>query len=437
MVIGDFEAGIERMSRIVGPFILMLVCAIFGLHRACSEGGMAALSNTAVSGEGNTILSPLGYEGGGRFTSIAFNPANPQVILIGSDVSGVFKSVDGGDSFSPKCEGLEEFAVADMDFFTEDSNHVVLLTDNGIYLSSDQGERWEKKSSAVRYNSRRLGDRLIVFHDGMLWVATDSAGVFRIRPTTGPWAPEEVSGLAGKQVSSLALHRGVLYAGTSQGVYKLRHGEWIPACDGLDPGAMRIENVICHTSGRIYLVERSMGVYAWNDAKKAWDHRGIGFIRQWTDRPQGFKAVAVHPSNPDILLLATYPETWPYMLYKSTDAGRSWTVREKFEMNLKASETSAKSLTDVEEIRFSPSEPSNVFITDWTNVWRSDNEGESWKQVYKGLQNTVVNDIVFHPLNESKLFLALSDNGLAASSDGGRTWNRRTVGLPDLSLIHI
>ena len=400
---------------------------VFVLILAVVAGFLAGVVNASE----DVALFPLGYEGGGRFTAVAVSPADPNIVLVGSDVCGVFKSVDGGETFHPVCSGLQEFAVADILFSPLDPDRVFLLTDAGLYLSRDRGENWEEKSRTVRYNSRRLGAHLMLFDKGALWVATDSSGVFRVIPEGRVWTVTEVEGLQGTQVCGLAQCGGGLYAATGRGVFALAGNRWEYACNDLDPEHILIENIIGLPSDRMYLVEHTRGVYAWDAKSRSWEHRGIGLIRGLLDRSKGFKGLGVDPKNPDELFLCTCPKTWPYLVYKSSDGGKSWSATKDFRLNPQASETFAKRLADPEKIAYSPGIPGTIFLTDWFNVWRSRDGGNVWEQVYRGLRNTVVNDIQAYPAGSSRLLAALSDNGLVESKDGGKTWKRKAAGLPD------
>jgi photosystem II stability/assembly factor-like uncharacterized protein len=127
--------------------------------------------------------------------------------------------------------------------------------------------------------------------------------------------------------------------------------------------------------------------------------------------------------------MSTDPEVWPHLLYKSSDAGKSWRKISSFPLDPQAPENFAKALEGVEEIAFSPAEPQKVFLTDWSNVWQSRDGGENWLQLHKGLQNTVVNAIRVHPFDAKKIFLAVADNGLIFSGDGGQSWKRKMTGV--------
>jgi len=409
------------------PTVVLVICSfliiLFSLKSACLRRAEASECQEDV------VVSPLGYEGGGRFTAIAISPKDPRVLFAGSDVAGVFKSADGGETFHLKGKGLEGFSVADIAIHPDDPGRVFLLTQDGLYGSRDQGESWQKESSIVRYGSRRLGSRLMVFSKDVLWVAADRNGVFRVRFDGSTCSAVSVPGLEKIKVNGLASFQELIYAATERGVFRLVDGRWQACNEGLPADRREVSGIVAHPKGRVYLLERTSGLYVWNEGQKKWEGRGLGAWQLLRDRQPAYKALAVDPQDPDIVFMSTDPEVWPHLLYKSSDAGKSWRKISSFHLDPQAPENFAKALEGVEEIAFSPAEPQKVFLTDWSNVWQSRDGGENWLQLHKGLQNTVVNAIRVHPFDAQKIFLAVADNGLVFSGDGGESWKRKMTGV--------
>ncbi|MFH0843998.1 MAG: hypothetical protein V1930_00860 [Pseudomonadota bacterium] len=386
-----------------------------------------------IGGKAQFSVSAAGYGGGGRFTSIAIDPRNPRIILIGSDVSGVFKSEDGGDHFDLKGEGLETFAVADIAFHPLSSTKVFLLTDKGFYISEDQGESWKMIREEIQYRSRIFGSHLMVFSKHSLWVGTEHKGVFQIALDRLPHSILPVPGLEGIKINGLAIYQGRLYAATSQGVHRYEGGRWQAWNEGLPKDQKEILDIAAHPKLRLYVTEKNSGLYVWNEKKGAWKHRSAKKISFSRHTPKTYKAVTLQPDDPDKVFLATFPEDWVHMLFKSTDGGNSWKNIKDFRLSPEAAENwpVAKSINGVEEITFTPKKPGELYMTDWWNVWKSGDEGVRWSQLHKGLQNTFIYDIEAHRKDAKKIFLAVADNGFMVSEDGGKSWKRKMSGVFD------
>lgn len=92
----------------------------------------------------------LGGEGGQWPLCIGGDNQDSQLIFYGTDVGGIFKSVDGGNTFSKKNVGLFSNGICDIVVDPNNKNNVVCFGVNGgnvsyttgIYYSNDQGETW-------------------------------------------------------------------------------------------------------------------------------------------------------------------------------------------------------------------------------------------------------------------------------------------------------
>jgi photosystem II stability/assembly factor-like uncharacterized protein len=396
----------------------LLVCALVS---ALCAADAAAASLPCV---------PCGYGGGGRFTAVAVDPRNPLIVLAGSDVAGIFKSTDGGDSFVLSGMGLNSFTIAAIALHPELPDLVYALTDSGLYRSADCAQSWHLISSTVAFRERFFGSSLLVFFDGFVWAGTDRDGVFKIALTGDSPAVDSVPGLAGAGIRCLAVHRNKLHAATSHGLFRLEGRRWHALGRGLPAGGHEIIDLAAHASGRLYAVSKNHGLYRLDDETQSWIGTRAAYAPDIPGRPHVFKALAVHPQDPDRVFLATHPEQWPYLLLESRDAGRLW--RRAGSFSRPAPPLAWRETPEaIEAISLCPQTPERMFLADWWNLWRSTDSGRNWQQLTRGLQNAVINDIRQHPGNPATLFMATADNGLLRSIDSGTSWQRIMNGVKD------
>jgi len=137
-------------------------------------------------------------------------------------------------------------------------------------------------------------------------------------------------------------------------------------------------------------------------------------------------------------------------VYKSLDGGKSWKC-----MGLEKSEHIGKIIIDPRNSNF-------VWVAAQGPLWgpggdrglyKSTNAGETWECVLKISENTGVTDIAIDPRNPDVIFAASyqrrrhvwtlinggPESAIHKSTDGGKTWNKLTNGLPggDLGRIGI
>jgi photosystem II stability/assembly factor-like uncharacterized protein len=186
------------------------------------------------------------------------------------------------------------------------------------------------------------------------------------------------------------------------------------------------------------------GVWQTNDAGRTWnpifDSQPIGSIG----------AIAVAPSNPEVIYVGSGESDMRSNIghgsgmYKSTDAGKSWT-----HIGLTDSRQIARILVD-------PADPNKVFVAvlghaygpnTERGVFRTKDGGATWQRVLFHDENTGAIDVAFESGNSNTIYAALLQtrrppwnvyppskgpgSGLYRSNDGGDHWEPVTGhGLP-------
>lgn len=403
---------IRRLTAIISAVLLSMLISI-----------------GASAGSSRLSWHPSGYGGGGRFTAIEIDPSNPKIVYIGSDVAGLFKSRDGGDHFEMIGKNLEGFAVADIARNPAAPHQLVVLTNDGLYYSINQGDDWIRISGEIRYTSRYFGSRLLLFTSNSLWIGTDAKGIFKIPLSDLKAPPQPVPGMERLKVNGLTVYDGYLYAGTSGGVYRLEKQSWKQQNKGLLQGSVEIAD-IASSRNSLYAVEKKHGLFRWDAKALAWESRPVSLASQ-RQKPKGYKSLLVHPNNPDLVYIGSFPDDWPHLLYKSRDGGSTWKSMLSFRVDPEGPPNWTSTLSSPEKMAFIPGTPQSILLTDWMNIWKTDDGGDHWHQKHHGLQNTCVNDVKVHPRNHKILYLCASDNGLMISEDSGTHWRRAMNGAGD------
>jgi photosystem II stability/assembly factor-like uncharacterized protein len=193
-----------------------------------------------------------------------------------------------------------------------------------------------------------------------------------------------------------------------------------------------------------YHAHSSGGVWKTEDAGQYWLPITDGQINVG---PVG--AIAVSPSNPDIIYIGTgEPQlrdcaTWGDGVYKSTDGGKTW-------RNIGLKDT-----RHIARIRIHPTNPNLVYVAAIGNpfgpskdrgVYRSRNAGRTWEHIFFKHEQAGVIDLVmcddrpsvlyastFEVLRRTwQLYAGGPNSGIFKSLDGGETWEEltRNPGLP-------
>lgn len=145
---------------------------------------------------------------------------------------------------------------------------------------------------------------------------------------------------------------------------------------------------------------------------------GLGACRNQSD---AIVSIALHPSNPRILYVATNAS-----VHKTRDGGSSW---ERMATDL----SSYRVLT----LSLDPQHPATVYAGTMIDaVYKSPDGGQHWMPHNAGLKEhiSVVNQFVFDP-RDSDLIYAATTVGVFRSTDGGRLWNERMAGMKEVHIV--
>jgi len=160
--------------------------------------------------------------------------------------------------------------------------------------------------------------------------------------------------------------------------------------------------------------------------------------------------VAFFQKNPNIIWVGTGEEccrnsiAWGDGIYKSTDGGKTFT-----RMGLEDTHTIARIITH-------PTNPDIVYAAATGHTWgysgdrglfKTTNGGRTWQKLTNGLPNdgkTGAIDLVMHPTNPDILYVGFwqrlrqpwrfdsggPNSGIFKTTDGGKTWKKLTKDLP-------
>ena len=157
-------------------------------------------------------LSPLDNGGFNAFpvtNFIAISPEFPMdgTVFVGTDVAGVFRSTDGGNTWVPADAGLPVdssgafpgvISLAISPAFTTDGALFMGTDAAGVFRSVNGGNTWVPADAGLPVDSSGAFPGVILAispafaTDGALFMGTDVAGVFRSVNGGNTWVPVDV-----------------------------------------------------------------------------------------------------------------------------------------------------------------------------------------------------------------------------------------------------
>ena len=406
-----------------------------------------------------TELGPAPISGAqytGRVSAIACSPTDPQRFFAAGADGGVWRTVDGGQSWEPLTDSMPTLAMGALAIDPTDENVVYAGTGEanyanhsryglGLYKSLDGGDHWQhlgESELAGRCFSRLLVDpqnpqRLfaaITRAGGFPELAaakghpqaTGPLGVFRSLDGGHSWT-RLAGGLPDLSATDLAMDPGdpdVLYAGIGRifgsaqnGVYKSVDGgaSWTRLGGGLPTSSVgRISLAVAPSqASRVYALITRPATASGGSASTRGAWRSDDHGASWTAISPGsiqssygwyLSVVGVHPTDPDTVFMGGLN------LYRSTSAGAGWSNRTPPHVDMHAIAWDAAG-------RLLVGDDGGVHrSTNLGDVWSSLNDGLGIIQFYAGLST--------HPTDDQLFFGGTQDNGTNRHDAPGLGWSQ-------------
>lgn len=320
-----------------------------------------------------------GYNGMGRTTCMAYHPTNPNEFYVGAPIGGLWKTTDGGVTYTPLTDALPYVSVGSC--LIDPTNPLVM------YIS--------------------VGD-----HSGW-W--NYSLGVYKTTDGGVTWAPTGLSWTLsqGRAISKLEmdpLNPQLIFAATTNGLYKTSNGgtNWNVVRTG-DHSDIEFEPGTSNVYVASYDYWGSSEVYRSIDNGTTWTALTTFGINYNHIR------IAVTPANPAKLAIQCSDGNNP--LYISTTYG-----------------TNSIYISDCPEndiLIFSPTDQNKLYCGAMF-VFQSTDNGTTWNQLTYWYYNPPYVEVhadqrnaFFNPINPAKIYFC---------NDGGvYTYNENTAGWADLS----
>lgn len=369
---------------------------------------------------------------GGRVRSIVVHPTNSSLVLAGSVSGGIWKTTDGGASWSPKTDAGDILPISSM--VIDPTNNTVVYagtgegwsnTDavygGGIYKSTDFGDTWTLLSSTTGASASNFGD--------VMKLAADSSG--NIYAATKDYKN-------GYGVSDYTLGGG-LYKSTDGGTSWTKISPATYATNYFNP-----TDVLPISSSIILFAVNANGstlggIYRTTNSGTNWSLIASNLPTSNYARI----ALAQDPNNANTVLavfestdLSTGGDAGLKGIYKSTDAGATWN-----QLTPPPKITSTGSLSYLSTqgwynnvMAVDPNNSNNIYVGG-VDMMKSTNGGISWSQLtyWDSFYGTPVvhadhHAIVFDKNNANTIYEG-NDGGVYKTANGGTSWTNINNGL--------
>ena len=398
---------------------------------------------------------------------LAIDPARPQNLYAGTDL-GLFKSTNGGASWTPITRGLPVFPhIDDIAVDPRSPSTLYIATSSAsqgevVFRSDDRGQTWTALDlgslgyvAALEVEPGKKGAVWAVamgrpyrsLDRGRTWspagtglpagsvtallpgastlLAGTGAGVFRSADRGASWSFSS-RGLTAASISGLALDRlrpMRLWTAAGPAVYWTTNGgaSWAPLTVGPPPDPFAISGPLASDPNRpgVAYLGYQGGIARTVDTGAHWSTAQLQCVRPRT--------ITVDPRSSSTVYAAGFfyqsfclhdPNVCG--IFRSDDSGQTWTcIRNGLVWNA----------TDL--LVPDPLQPSTVYVLSSEGLYRSADRGDSWALLSPDFNASI---LVPDPLRPGRLW-AGGQGEVLRSDDGGQTWTQAGTGIPEAVLV--
>lgn len=303
------------------------------------ESAVLVLRRTAGGWTGQQHL------GGGALQCLAVDQDRPERLYVGTDREGLWRSVDGGRTWSRPAESLEGRDVTAVAVAPAEDGRpgaVYAGTEPSLlFRSTDGGDSWAELEGMTRLPSaptwsfpprpethhvRWIG--IDPRHPGHLYVAVEAGALLRSRDGGESWMDRVDTGPYDTHTLAIHPRSGRLHSAAGDGYFESGDGgdTWAEVDEGLRHGYLYGVAVLPGDPEAV-LVSAASGPYQAYSARRAttyvYRRRGEGWerVQEGLPEPRGttIGTLATHAAEPDAVYLANNRG-----LFRSADAGASW-----------------------------------------------------------------------------------------------------------------
>ncbi len=398
--------------------------------------------------------------GGGAFSSIGASASG--IILAGSDLSGAYRSVDGGLSWDVigVSRGLTETHISGLGFHRTDGDVLFIGTENGLFRSDDGGDSVTKVLSSgyiedIEMCTSNTNIGYVAYHssyntaNGVIYKTTDGGLTWSQVSTNIPF------GLRILKIVVDPTNADIVYFLSGDGRFVCGPAEVYKSTDGgvswthLTSSINEVMDIALSPSSPdiVYITTMNAAncdsIYYWYDLDGD-IYKSTDGGNTWGNPQSDYSGVIfVSPSDPDDIHLIDPREPYPWNprsgTFHSTNGGQTFTKTgfvsnwdsfyqgSIFRAYGKGPNGLCKTLGD------DLSNPNNYFWTNWQWAFKSVDAGTVFNNIFtdqispgfwksRGFDNINNAALSISPANPDIIYLGLFDMGIWRSLDGGDSW---------------
>ncbi len=366
-----------------------------------------------------------GYWGMGRADCMGFHPTNGNIFYVGSNGGGIWKTTDGGITYTPLGDFLPVSQVGNIivDFANPNTVYISLAPRGGwmnksmgIYKSTDAGLTWNPTAMSDEYNAGQpIYDMISSETNSSILLVGRQDGIFRTANGGSSWT----------KVTDWTCNDLVWKPGSATRVYAARDDYWgsseVYVSDDAGVTWSKLTNIsLPYNSLTLTATAANSNIIAYSSQQPTKS------LYVSTNNGSSFTFKSNLPQEQHIF----YSKTNANIMYnggvnvsKSTDGGVTWVQQTHWHSNPPYVEIHA----DVRNIYHSPVNNDLVYFCNDGGVARYNEPNNQWTELYNGLQITQYYSIACAQTDSVTIIAGSQDNGGSRRNANG-VWQNTNGG---------
>ncbi|MBX2890563.1 MAG: T9SS type A sorting domain-containing protein [Saprospiraceae bacterium] len=423
-----------------------------------SQAVRAAMQGAASRNGNPGFSAPWKVQGpaniGARVNTIKVHPTNPNIIYIGYSQGGVWKTVNGGQTWNPIFDQQSFLAIGDIELDPQNPNTVFVGTGDpnisgypfigdGIWKSTNGGQTWQH----IGLENQRIVSKIAIHpanpsiiyaatmglpfernnqrglykttNGGQTWqqvlFVSDSTGIIDI--AVSPDNPNVVYAAAWDRIRN---NQESLVSGPNARIWKTTDGgqNWVVLTGGLPEGPNSRIGLSIAANNPNHLVAvyvgtslDILGIYRTTDGGASWSALPLNGLNPGFMGGFGwyFGKIFINPFNPDDIFVCGVE------LWRSTDGGQNWfqTTPDWWLYEVHA---------DMHDVAFVNA--STFLLATDGGLYRSNDKGFFWDKI-ENIPTSQFYRVAYNPFAPDQYYGGMQDNGTSGGNESFATdWPR-------------